>query len=192
MKVLVLAIATVFFSLTATAQKDRPQQPSPEKMAEQQAARIARQLAFDDATTSKFITTFGNYQKELRELRKNSKAERRMTDSLCTDAEAEQALKASFKYQQDVLDLKLKYYDKYYSKFLSAKQVAQVYMLEKSGRKDGRQFPCKRDPQGCNAQCPGQRDRQAPSFNGQERPDAPHFPAGRAKANGKDTPEKDS
>ena len=65
--ILLTAIMMVAFSTAVSAQENNGQQQnkkqhrSREQMAEMQAKHIARQLALDDATSQKFIETFGAY-----------------------------------------------------------------------------------------------------------------------------------
>ena len=80
----------------------------------------------DDATTEKFIETFCQFQKEVWALGPRPKRD----SSNRSDAEAEQAMKERFAHSQKILDLRKKYYMEY-SKFLTQKQIEQVYKLEK-------------------------------------------------------------
>lgn len=121
---------------------------TPEQFAERQARSIASTLAFDDATTTRFVETFCNYRKELMELkgkdRKEPKTEAapqaqgekpearkpRMEKKERTEAETKEMLEGRLDMNQKILDLRKKYY-KEYSKFLSPKQIERVYDLEK-------------------------------------------------------------
>lgn len=163
------------------AQKERI---TPEQFAERQARSIASTLAFDDATTTRFVETFCNYRKELIALKgkdkKQPKAEAapqaqgekpearkpRMEKKERTEAETKEMLEGRFEMNQKMLDLRKKYY-KEYSKFLSQKQIERVYDLEKkqadkfARARKGRQCDfknCKRQGQrSCGPQRPVQQ-----------------------------------
>ena len=163
------------------AQKERI---TPEQFAERQARSIASTLAFDDATTTRFVETFCNYRKELIALKgkdkKQPKAEAapqaqgekpearkpRMEKKERTEAETKEMLEGRFEMNQKMLDLRKKYY-KEYSKFLSQKQIERVYDLEKkqadkfARARKGRQCDlknCKRQgQQSCGSQRPVQQ-----------------------------------
>ena len=134
-RILLTTVTMVAFSVGVSAQEANAQKPSKkqrmsrEQMAEMQAKHIARQLALDDATSKKFVETFGAYQKDIWALRPQGK-EMRKNRAEMTDAEAEKAIKEQFDHSQKVLSLRQEYYNKY-SKFLSAKQIQRVYELEK-------------------------------------------------------------
>ena len=107
------------------AQKERI---TPEQFAERQARSIASTLAFDDATTTRFVETFCNYRKELIALKgkdkKQPKAEAapqaqgekpearkpRMEKKERTEAETKEMLEGRFEMNQKMLDLRKKYY----------------------------------------------------------------------------------
>lgn len=157
---------------------------TPEQFAERQARSIASTLAFDDATTTRFVETFCNYRKELIALKgkdkKQPKAEAapqaqgekpearkpRMEKKVRTEAETKEMLEGRFEMNQKMLDLRKKYY-KEYSKFLSQKQIERVYDLEKkqadkfARARKGRQCDfknCKRQgQQSCGPQRPVQQ-----------------------------------
>ena len=64
----ICAIMMVVCSTATLAQDNNPskkQRISREQMAEAQAKHIAHELALDDATTQKFVTTYSEYQKEI-------------------------------------------------------------------------------------------------------------------------------
>ena len=99
---------------------------SREQLAEKQARHIAHELALDDATTQKYVTTYCAYQKEVWAL--GPRVKRHQADN-ATEAEAEQANKARMEQSQKLLALREKYY-KEYSKFLTQKQIERAYELE--------------------------------------------------------------
>ena len=142
-RMLFLAVAMAALCGTANAQKSEKQRMSREQLAEVQARHIARQLAFDDKTTAKFVDTYTRCQKEIWTLAPRNK-DRRGTAK--TDAETEKAMKERFERSQKLLDIREKYYEEY-GKFLTPKQIQRVYAIEKNmmnrlgkraGRRNGR------------------------------------------------------
>lgn len=150
-----IMMAVCSANVPAQDEPSKKQRKSREEVAEAQARHIAHELAFDDATTQKFITTYQEYQKEMWAL---GPKEQREHKGEMTDAEAEQAIKDRFTHSQKILDLREKYY-KEYSKFLSPKQIERVYELEHRAMsrlgnhrngpaKQGHHAPQHREPQG--------------------------------------------
>lgn len=167
--ILLTAIMMVAFSTAVSAQENNGQQQnkkqhrSREQMAEMQAKHIARQLALDDATSQKFIETFGAYQKEVWALRPQGKQHGKKNSEM-TDAEVEKSIKDQFDHSQKILTLRQEYYKKY-SKFLTPKQIQRVYELEKQSMN---------------------RLSKRGKGNAAGRPNAPHRPqAGRPNGPGK-------
>lgn len=119
-------VVMMAFSVTMVAQKKADQRMSREQLAEVQAKHIAKDLGFDDATSKKFIETYGNCQKEIWNLgpRRGAKSK-----SL-TDSETDQAMKERFSHSRKILEIREKYYNEY-SKFLTPKQIQRVYESEK-------------------------------------------------------------
>ena len=142
-RMLFLAVVMAALCGTANAQKSEKRRMSREQLAEAQARHIARQLAFDDKTTAKFVDTYTRCQKEIWTLAPRNK-DRRGTAK--TDAETEKAMKERFERSQKLLDIREKYYEEY-GKFLTPKQIQRVYAIEKNmmnrlgkraGRRNGR------------------------------------------------------
>lgn len=127
MKTLMLAVMMVASCTLASAQKADKQEMTREQLAEVQARHIARQLAFDDETTAKFVDAYSRCQKEIWALgpRKGRRGKGEMTD-----AQAGQAISDRFEHSQKLLDIRQKYYAEY-SKFLTQKQIQRVYDIEK-------------------------------------------------------------
>lgn len=113
----------------ATAQNNQKQRLSREEQTDKRAHRIADALALDDATTKRFVETYAQCQKEMKALApERGKEQRRQAD--VTDEAVGERLKAGFKRQRQMLDLREKYYQEY-SKFLTQKQIKRVYELER-------------------------------------------------------------
>jgi len=124
---IMMAVCTT--SVLAQDKRNKRQRIPREELALRQAKHIANELAFDDATTERFTQTFCEYQKEVWAL--NPRHEHRQhQDTIMTDAEAEQAIKAQMERSQKLLDLREKYYAKY-NEYLTPKQIQRVYQLEK-------------------------------------------------------------
>ncbi|MGI6233518.1 MAG: hypothetical protein ACOYJF_11860 [Prevotella sp.] len=130
LKTMMLVVA-LFTSMMAQAQQSTAKntQVNREDFAQKQALNIAEQLAFDDKTTNKFVTTYSQYCKEIATMRPTRQPKRDRTETL-TDKEVEQRIKARFDHSRKMLDIREKYYNEY-SKFLSPKQIERVYQLER-------------------------------------------------------------
>lgn len=114
---------------TATAQETDKQRPTREQLTTAQARHIASLMAFDDATSERFIATFSRHQQELWALGPKGRKQQRKKGVQQTDAQVKQAMQERFERRQKVLDLEKKYYDEY-SKFLTPKQIQRVYELQ--------------------------------------------------------------
>ena len=121
-KTIMLAVIMAAFcgTVSAQAQQGKKQRISREQLAEVQARHIANQMAFDDATSQKFMNAYCDYQRELWALGRKA----------MNDADTEKAIKNRFAQSQKILDIREKYYERY-SKFLTQKQIQRVYELER-------------------------------------------------------------
>jgi hypothetical protein len=128
----VIAIFIMFFMMVCcgTAMAQNPNKVdkriSREQLAEKQATYISNQLALDDVTGKRFITTYCNCQKEIWAL--GPRMGKRNPNA--TEQETEEQIKKHFEFSQKILNIRQKYYAEY-SKFLTQKQIQQVYQLEK-------------------------------------------------------------
>ena len=121
-RVFSFALCAIMMAVCSTAvqAQDKPskkQRISREELAEKQARHIAYELAFDDATTKKFVVTYQEYQKEVWALGRPKKH-----DGIISVEE-------HLEHSQKILDLRKKYY-KRYSEFLTEKQIERAYELE--------------------------------------------------------------
>lgn len=127
-KLILLALAFMLSTVSSSAQDTGKQRLSREQMIETQAKHIAADLAFDDKTYSKFISTYVSYKKELWSIapkrKKNNKAGSE------TEEQAAQNMQRRFEQSQKVLDIRNKYY-KEFSKFMTQKQIEQMYDKER-------------------------------------------------------------
>lgn len=131
-----IALCAIMMAVCTTAVQaqnslSNEQRMSREQLAEKQGKYIARELAFDEQTTQKFLATWLDYQKEVWAL--GPRLKKHNKDSQ-TDAEAELVIKQRMERSQKILDLREKYYKKY-SAFLSQKQIERVYELEQKAMK---------------------------------------------------------
>lgn len=115
MRKLVYLLVCLAMAVSATAQTPQ-QRMSREQLAETQAKYIARELAFDDNLSSQFVTTYCEYQKEVWALGPRSGKDCSMQER--------------FDRSQKLLDIRQKYY-RLYSRFLTDRQIENVYKLER-------------------------------------------------------------
>lgn len=125
-KCLLLLMFSVVVAMPVQAQRNRQQKKTREQLAEVQAKNIAGQMAMDEATTTKFVTVFCNYKREVWALGKG-KPKGKVNN---TEEEAKNAINCRFERSQKMLDIRKRYY-KEYSTFLTQKQIEQVYKLER-------------------------------------------------------------
>jgi hypothetical protein len=124
-KIALVAMLIIAGGVTTMAQNDNNgRRISREILAQKQAQYISDQLALDDNTSAKFITTFCDYQKEVWALGP------RIGKKASTESESQTLMKNRFERSQKILELRQKYYEKY-SKFLTQKQIERVYQMEK-------------------------------------------------------------
>ncbi len=115
MRKLVYLLVCLAVAVSATAQTPQ-QRMSREQLAETQAKYIARELAFDDNLSSQFVTTYCECQKEIWALGPRSGKDCSMQER--------------FDRSQKLLDIRQKYY-RLYSRFLTDRQIENVYKLER-------------------------------------------------------------
>ncbi len=115
MRKLVYLLVCLAMAVSATAQTPQ-QRMSREQLAETQAKYIARELAFDDNLSSQFVTTYCECQKEIWALGPRSGKDCSMQER--------------FDRSQKLLDIRQKYY-RQYSRFLTDRQIENVYKLER-------------------------------------------------------------
>jgi len=149
----------------------RPQPPSKEEMQQMKLSRLVNDLMLDDATAAKFTTLYEAYTKELEacmperpQMKKGggSKEQSEKPKAL-TDAEIEKNVKAQFKNERKLLDIRENYYEKF-SKILTQKQVMKV--MAPRFRPQGASMKCGDRGCGMNFDKRGpQRDFQAPMPN---------------------------
>ncbi|MGN1376655.1 MAG: hypothetical protein ACI4V5_08870 [Prevotella sp.] len=129
LNMLILSAVMAAYSLPGYSQSDDREQKR-EQLADRQANHIARTLAFDEATTDKFVATYKQYLKEMWSVspKRGNRQDAKKKD--LTEAETEQQIKQRFETSQKRLAIREKYYAKY-SEFLTQKQIERVYQIEK-------------------------------------------------------------
>lgn len=127
---LMLAVMLMTCGGAVFAQTGGKQRVSREQLAEKQARYIAEAIALDDNTTARFVATYCQCQKEIWSLGPRLGKGSRHDAQPKSDAEAEQEIQARFERSQKILEIRQKYY-KEYSKFLTQKQIKQVYEQER-------------------------------------------------------------
>ena len=123
---MVVTMMTVSTSVFAQAANQK-QRLSREQLAEKQAQYIAHDLGLDDKTSSKFIGTYTEYQKEIWALGPRPHHKK---GEMKSDAQTEQEIKQRFEMSEKILNIRQKYYKKY-SQFLTQQQIQRVYELER-------------------------------------------------------------
>lgn len=127
---MVVTMMTVSTSVFAQAPNQK-QRLSREQLAEKQAQYIAHDLDLDDKTSSKFIDTFTQCQKEVWALGPRPHHKK---GEVKTDAQTEQEIKQRFEMSEKILNIRQKYYKKY-SQFLTQQQIQRVYEIERQMKK---------------------------------------------------------
>ncbi len=127
-KLIMLALAFMLCTVSSSAQDAGKQRLSREQMIETQAKNIATDLALDDKTYNKFISTYVNYKKELWSIAPKRKKQQNTGSK--TEEQAAQNMQRRFEQSQKVLDIRNKYY-KEFSKFMTQKQIEQMYDKER-------------------------------------------------------------
>ena len=126
MMMMVVMMMTVTANVCAQTPNQK-QRLSREQLAEVQAKHIAHDLGLDDKTSSKFIDTYTQCQKEVWAL--GPRPHHKKGD-VVSDAQTEQMLKQRFEMSEKILDIRQKYYKKY-SLFLTQQQIQRVYEIER-------------------------------------------------------------
>jgi hypothetical protein len=157
LKSLLVAVMALTAS-TMTAQNDRGDfrddregAENREQFIDKQARHMAIDMSLDDATTKKFIETFKKCQKEIWALRPDKKGkgpkcdkgdkgprgekadrpEPREPREDITEDMARQMIQDQFEQSQELLSIRQKYYAEY-SKFLTQRQILQLYKSERN------------------------------------------------------------
>ena len=127
MRLTLLALLFLMSSALYAQQSQRESpRPSRQGLSQVQAAYIAKQLGFDEATTRRFVELYAKQQQEIWALSPRDKA----TKGARTDAEAERAIKDYFERSEQLLSIRKKYYQEFRN-FLSPQQIERIYKLDR-------------------------------------------------------------
>ena len=128
MRLTLLALLFLVSSALYAQQSQRESsRPSRQGLSRVQAAYIAKQLGFDEATTRRFVELYAKQQQEIWALSPRDKA----TKGARTDAEAERAIKDYFERSEQLLSIRKKYYQEFRN-FLTPQQIERIYKLDRS------------------------------------------------------------
>lgn len=126
-RTIILALMLIITTIGLQAQ-DARQRMSREQMAETQAKHIAADLNLTGKTYDRFVETYENYKKELWQTApKRSKKRCHQSE---TEEQAAENTRQRFERSQKMLDIRNKYYQEF-SKFLTQKQIEQMYEKER-------------------------------------------------------------
>lgn len=126
-RTIILTLMLIFTTIGSQAQ-DARQRMSREQMAETQAKHIAAALNLTGNTYDRFVETYENYKKELWQTApKRSKKRCHQSE---TEEQAAENTRQRFERSQKMLDIRNKYYQEF-SKFLTQKQIEQMYEKER-------------------------------------------------------------
>ena len=120
-----------FFAVTINAQGDRQERNA--KIEAMRAAYITEKLALTVEESQMFWPIFNEYEASRKEIQKSY--DRRKDIESMTDAEAEVFLTQSFVKDQEMLDLKRVYFEKFKTA-ISVKKIAQLPRIEKRFRQE--------------------------------------------------------
>ena len=127
MRLTLLALLFLMSSALYAQQSQRESSlPSRQGLSRVQAAYIAKQLGFDEATARRFVELYAKQQQEIWALSPRDKA----TKGARTDAEAERAIKDYFERSEQLLSIRKKYYQEFRN-FLTPQQIERIYKLDR-------------------------------------------------------------
>lgn len=126
-KIIMLIVAIMTTAQTYAAD-NRQERISREELAKTQAKHIAKQLAFDEATTGKFVDTYCRCQQEIWTIDSCPETDRKKKRR--AECKSGMSIEKRLERSQKLLDIRKKYYGEY-SKFLTDAQIDRVYQIEK-------------------------------------------------------------
>lgn len=146
-------------------QRPQGEKPSPEKMMQERASRMARNLVLDSSTAQKFIPLYIQYTKDLREVMEKFPPLIKGDDAVPTEEEIAGDIENSFRRSEETIRIRREYYGKF-SDILSQAQIRKIYSMEKM---DGSRLSGPRTPSFGN-RTSGRRNRTG------RRPSSPSAP----------------
>ena len=126
---------------------DRDKRMTREQLAAVQARHISDALSLDDRTSEKFIETYCRFQEEIWALGPRPGRYEHKTDSTATAEEIDKAIQDKFDRSRQILEIREKYYEEY-SRFLSPKQIQEMYEIERRMMDDGQAVTQEREHSG--------------------------------------------
>ena len=131
---IISAIILLAAGITAFAQpqgqKNKKQMPSPEQRMEAIASHMAEKLLLSDDQSAQFIPVYKEYTAELQAINMQHKKHKMHDGSRRTDSQIDADIRDNFKKSQEILDLRVAYYDKFV-KILNPRLVNEMYKIEK-------------------------------------------------------------
>jgi hypothetical protein len=111
------------------AQRGRPM----ERIHAAKMAYITDRIKLTADQSAQFVPVYNEYEQELRQIRRAYHNKYKVSDAEQDDMEARRKLEDDLDYQQQVIELKRKYNERFL-KVLSGKQVSDMYAAEKEFR----------------------------------------------------------
>lgn len=126
---LLLLAGTMAFAQEQKAPAADHKQLTPEQRAEMKADRITEKLLLSDEAAAKFKPLYKTYTLETQAINKKYRPEIHKGTPK-TDAEIDSDIRKGFQKSQEILNLRIAYYEKFI-KILSPRQVREMYRIEK-------------------------------------------------------------
>lgn len=137
MKKLLVVVALVASALVLNAQTPQggaapkgKKEFDPEKMAQFAAQKMSEELLLTDEAAAKFIPVYKQYKADFAAIVEKYRPKKGEVRAQHTDADVDAEIRAGFVKSQEILDLRVNYYEKF-CKVLSARQIKQMYRVEK-------------------------------------------------------------
>jgi hypothetical protein len=139
MKTRILLTLFLLISISSFAQEGEMSPAKQEKIKSMKIAFITDRVALTPEEAEKFWPIYNEYTAEVEKIQKGKKGTRGPgvydTIDKLTDKEVEAHIDNSFTAEQQLLDLKKKYYQKYKS-ILSVKKIAKLYQAEEQFKRE--------------------------------------------------------
>lgn len=140
-KMLLVALATLFVALQATAQEPTKEEQKQMRQAlrlENQCNELAAAMMLNDEQTAQFKPIYVRYTNDMRALRGKYKMHRPKPGSIksgepaepLTDQQIEENIRNRFALSRAIVDVREKYYEEFRT-FLNPKQIEKMYKPEK-------------------------------------------------------------
>lgn len=160
---IIALVATLSFSANAQDKKEQKRKFNAEQMVQHRAEMMAQKLQLDDATASKFTTTYKEYLKEMHNIYKQNAPKNGFKGRGVgpqvrkTDAEVEQEIMNQFAMSRSIIDVREKYYKKFRT-FLNPQQIQKIYSQEREHASNMKWEKGRRNANGKHDKRPGGQD----------------------------------